>query len=345
MKWGGNMKKIFMLSMANIRKTKGHTVSIFLMFIIASMLLNLGLLVFINFGGFFNKITKELNSSDVYYLMPKALYSDRVDEYIRNNNNTKIIQSENPLWLTGTIPYNKVTRECIFLINDADKSRILSKWKFVGESLPPDSMSIYIPYVMNIDGGYRLNDKLQVNFKDKIITFTVKGFIEDTFFSSLDTAVMGVYLPHDTFERVKEMLGDKYDATLIYANLEKMNKDTEAGIREIIKQDNPNNRLDANSTLLSLDIELVKLSRNLMASGVSVMMMAYAFGAAPASTSARCIARSEATPTATRTRGPSASSSPRCSRATTRCASWPTPPPSAGRARTSARSASTSRAC
>ena len=70
-----------------------------------------------------------------------------------------------------------------------------------------------------------------------------------------------------------------------------------------------------------------------------------ACAAGPASTSARCIARSAATPTATRIRAPSASSSPRCSRATSRCASWPTPPPSAGRARTSARCGSTSRAC
>ncbi len=41
----------------------------------------------------------------------------------------------------------------------------------------------------------------------------------------------------------------------------------------------------------------------------------------------------------------SASCSPRCSRATSRCASWPTPRRSAGRARTSARCGSTSRAC
>lgn len=67
------MRKIFKLSIANIRKTKGHSVSILLMFIIAAMLLNLGLLVFVNFGGYFEKVTKELKSSDVYYLMPETL--------------------------------------------------------------------------------------------------------------------------------------------------------------------------------------------------------------------------------------------------------------------------------
>lgn len=265
-----------MLSFANIKKTKGHAVSIFLMFIIASLLLNLGLLVFVNFGGYFNKITKELKSSDVYYLMPKILYSEKIDKYIKDNSNIKDIQMENPLWAPGTVPYNNGTKACVFLINDMDKDRSLSKWKLVGESLPTDSMSIYIPYVMSIDGGYRLNDKFEVNFDDKVITFTVKGFTEDAFFSSLDTGVMGVYMPHGTYERVREILGDKYDAALIYANLKNQNKDVENGIRGFIRQDNPNINADATGTLLSLDLEIVKLSRSLIASGVSVMMIAFA---------------------------------------------------------------------
>jgi len=270
------MRKIFKLSFANIRKTKGHTVSILLMFIIAAMLLNLGLLVFINFGSYFEKVAKELNSSDVFYLMPEGLYSPRVDEYIKNNDNIKTMQRENPLWLSGTIPYNNDTRECVFLINDADKSRRNSKWKLVGEHMTLDSMSIYVPYVMSIDGGYRLNDKLQVNFKDTVMTFTIKGFTEDVFFSSLDTVVMGVYLTHDTYEQVVEELGGKYNSALIFASLEKKNKDVENGIREIIREENPYIDANATGTFLSLDMDIVKLSRSLIASGVSVMMMAFA---------------------------------------------------------------------
>jgi putative ABC transport system permease protein len=270
------MRKIFKLSFANIRKTKAHTVSILLMFIIAAMLLNLGLLVFVNFGGYFEKVTKELNSSDVFYLMPEGLYSDRVEEYVENNDDVKMLQRENPLWAAGTIPYNNDTRECVFLINDGDKNRNFSKWKFVGEHLAPDSMSIYVPYVMSIDGGYRLNDKFQVNFKDTVITFTIKGFTEDVFFSSLDTGVMGVYLPHDTYRKVVEKLGSKHNAALIFANLEKKNKDVENGIREIIREENPYIDANAPSTFLSLDMNVVKLSRSLMASGVSVMMIAFA---------------------------------------------------------------------
>lgn len=266
-----------MLSFANIRKTKGHTVSLLLIFIIASLLFNLGLLVFANFSNYFENITKELNSSDVYYIMPSRLYNTEVDQYIKNNENVTEIQKENPLWTTATIPYNGNTRELFFIINDSDINRNLSKWKFVGEHLAPDSMSIYVPYVMSIDGGYKLNDKFEVTFKDTVITFTIKGFTEDAFFSSLDTGILGIYLPHETYENVTRKLGDKYNTTLIFANLEKKNKDVETGIRELTKkQDNSFAIADITKSLFSVDLQLVKMSRVLMASIVSVMMMAFA---------------------------------------------------------------------
>ncbi len=59
-----------MLSFANIRKAKGHAVSLFLLFLIASLLLNAGLLVLLNFGSYFQKMTNELNTSDIYLTLP-----------------------------------------------------------------------------------------------------------------------------------------------------------------------------------------------------------------------------------------------------------------------------------
>lgn len=270
------MRKIFMLSAANIRKAKGHAVSILLMFIIGAFLLNLGLLVLGNFSGYFTKITKELKSSDVYYVMPSKLYSTEVDQYIKNNDNVKKMYEENTIWTRAVIQYNGDTRDNIFLINNADTNRELSKWKFVGKHLTPDSMSIFVPYVMNIDGGYKLNDKLQMKFKDTVITFNIKGFTEDTFFSSVDLGIFGVYLPNETYERVAKKLGDKYNAALVFANLEKKNKDVETGIRDRIKNDNSFAISDITRSFFSLDLKLVSLSRVLMANIIAVMMMAFA---------------------------------------------------------------------
>lgn len=272
------MRKIAMLSVANIRKTKGHTVSLLLMFLIAGLLLNAGSLVFVNFGHFFEKVTKELNASDVYYIMPSHLYSKEVEQYIKNNSNVLKMQQEKALWTKASFPYHGDTRETGFVLNDADKHRNLSKWKFVGEHLTPDSMSIYLPYVLNIDGGYKLNDRFQMKIDDATITFTIKGFIEDTFFSSLDTGSLGAYLPHETYEKVVQMLGNKYSAALIFADLDKINNEVETGIGELIQGDQNLALAAANdtNTLFSINLELLKSSRVTMASIMSVMTLAFA---------------------------------------------------------------------
>lgn len=288
MKWGGSMKKLFMLTLANIRKTKGHTVSLFIMFLIATLLLNAGLLVYINFGGFFEKTTQELNTSNVYYIVPSQLYNKQVDDYITNDDNVLEMQKEESIWGVATTKYKNDTRERFYIINDADKSRGMSKWKFVGEHLSVDEQSevaeqpqvdempIYLPYLYKEDGGYKLNDKFEMFFKDVKFVFTIKGFTEDAFFSSLETGFMGVYLPKDTYKKVSSELGDIYNATVVFANLQKVNKDIETGIREITKAGVVSASKDTSSAMFSMDLRLVKMSRVMMAAMVSIMMVAFA---------------------------------------------------------------------
>lgn len=270
------MNKIVMLAYANIRKTKGHTISLFFMFLIAALLMNAGLLVFLNFGGFLDKTITELNTSDIYYIMPSHFYNDEVDNYIMNNKNVLDTQKEEVLWAKAVTNYKNDTKEQVFLLNDADNTRNLSKWKFVGEHMTPDARSIYVPYIYKQDGGYQLNDKMELQFKDVKIAFTIKGFTEDVLFSASDTGIMGMYLPHASYEKVISELGDSYKATIIFANLQTMNKDIEARIRDLTNGEVVATTSDITSSVFSLDLAIVKLSRVLMASMVAIMIVAFA---------------------------------------------------------------------
>lgn len=270
------MWKLVNLSLANIRKTKGHTVSLFLMFLIASLLLNAGLLVFTNFGDFFEKNIRELKTADVYFLMPSQYYSEEVGEYLHSDPNVVSMQKEDVIWSAVTIPYKGESKAFTFVISDGDRQRSSSKWKFVGAHLPPDSMSVYLPYVMSIDGGYKLNDPFEMTVKDTRFTFTVKGFTEDIFFSSLDTGSIGIYLPHETYEQVAQELGGAGQAVLVHAGLDKVNKQAETGIRDRIAKGNAEFNPNSASDFFSMNLDLVTMSRVLMSSILSVMTVAFA---------------------------------------------------------------------
>ena len=267
-----------MLAIANIRKTKGHSFSLFIMFLIAAMLLNVGLLVTLNFGSYFNDLTKELNAADVYYMLPDSLYNDEVKEYVENNDNVQELQEIKALWASGFVKYKDTKdREFTYLFNNADENRVLSKWKFIGEHLEPEDMSIYVPYVFQVDGGYELNDKFELTIKEKVLTFTIKGFTDDIFFSSTDTGILGLYLPESTYNKVADVLNEnEYKANVIFANLKVVNKDVETGIRDLLETDNASLFSDASTTFVSIDLSLISLSRTMMASMIAVMMVIFA---------------------------------------------------------------------
>lgn len=270
------MAKIILHSWANIRKTKGHTVSILLMFVIAALLMNSGLLVLLHFGSFFEKNTRELKTADVYYVMPSGLYTSAVDDYIRTHPQVKEMQKEEVLWTSASIRYLNNPRDFTLIWKDADENRQLSRWKFIGEVLPADAESIYVPYVFNLDGGYRLNDRIDISVKGTVLSFTVKGFIEDVYFSSLDTGNLGFYLPHEAYQRAASILGAGSKASLVFANLQSASTDIKNGIRQLIKQDKLLSYSDATSALFSLDLSMIRLSRVMMASMVSVMVVVFA---------------------------------------------------------------------
>ena len=274
------MKKEFMLSFANLRRAKGHTVSLFLLFLIASLLLNAGLLVLLNFGSYFQKMTKELNTSDSYLVLPTNLYNHDVQQFIQQNGSLRKMQKEDSLRVDATIPYGGDKRDCYFLFNDASNKRSLSKWKFIGPHLAPDGdMPAYVPYLLNSDGGYRLNDKLAITTSDgkkTKITFTIKGFTDDAFFDSFDTGLLGIYLPHQSMESLRQKLGNQYGATLIFANVSSQDNNIASGVKEILQNKHLIAPAEADNTIVSVGLPLVNMSRTLMASVISSMMVVFA---------------------------------------------------------------------
>ena len=272
------MRKEFMLAFANVRKEKGHTVSLFLMFLIAALVLNAGLLVMLNFGSYFEKMAKELNASDTYLLLPTNLYNNDVKQFVSGNGAVRRLQTESSVGGNVTIPYSGDNRNISVLLNNADVKRDLSRWKFVGEHLAPEGdMPAYVPYVLNIDGNYHLNDKLTVTFGNQTkLTFTIKGFTDDTFFSSFDTGYLGMYLPEQTMKSVEQKLGNKYDKTLIFANVTEQENNLASGVKEMLQNKHLISVTDADNLISSIGLPLIRMSRTLMASVMASIMVVFA---------------------------------------------------------------------
>ena len=172
------------------------------------------------------------------------------------------------------------------LFQNMDEKREMSKWKYVGEHLPAEEMSVYVPDIFKAVSGYNLNDKIILNYTDdasggkRSLTFTVKGYIEDIFFSSADTGMMGFYLPEDTYQKVADILNDPmYGVHVVHARLDEIKNSSavESGIRELLSLNSASLISgDISSMLVAIDIELIEMARCMMATMVAIMMVLFA---------------------------------------------------------------------
>jgi ABC-type transport system, involved in lipoprotein release, permease component len=286
LKWGGNVKKQWMLAFANIRKTKSASATLVIMFVIAALLLNAGLLVVINYGNYFSNLKNELKTSDAYFALPDKIYTDEVKTYIEKNEHVKKTQTMEGLVIESEILSKGKEKSFPIMLTNMDEKREMSKWKFVGDHLPAEDMSVYIPDVFKAVSGYQLNDKIVLNYTDnetnekKSLTFKVKGYTEDAFFSSTDTGYISFYLPEKTYQKVQGILNKpEYLTHVVFTNLDDIKKvpTIENGIRDILKLNSASlMAADPSTMLVAIDIELIQLARCMMATMVSAMMVMFA---------------------------------------------------------------------
>ncbi|WFR55817.1 ABC transporter permease [Anaerocolumna sp. AGMB13025] len=280
------MNKLWMHAIANIRKTKSASATLVIMFVIAALLLNAGLLVVINYGSFFENLKKELNPSNVYFALPDKIYNDEVKTYMDNNTHIKETQTNEGLLLNSNILSKGKERSYQIMFGNMDEKRELSKWKFVGEHLPADDMSVYLPDIFKAVSGYQLNDKIELKYTDEVtkevksLLFTVKGYTEDIYFSSTDTGYISFYLPEDTYQKVKAILNKPENLIhVVFANVDDVKNVSaiESGIREILNLNSASlMAADPSTMMVVIDLELIQLSRCLMATMVSAMMVMFA---------------------------------------------------------------------
>lgn len=287
LKWGGSVKKLWMHAFANIRKTKSASTTLVIMFVIAGLLLNAGFLVVFNYGSFFNNLKEELKASSAYFAIPDKIYTDEVKTYIDENEHIEQTQTIEGLMLDANILSKGEEKSFPIMFCNMDEKREISKWKYAGEHLPAEDMSVYVPDIFKTVSGYQLNDKIELNYTDsetneeKTLTFTVKGYTEDIYFSSTDTGYISFYLSDDTYQKVRDILDKpEYLTHVVFANVDDVKNVSaiESGIRGILNLNTSSLvAADPSTMLVVIDLELIQLSRCMMATMVSAMMVMFAF--------------------------------------------------------------------
>ncbi|MCL1852198.1 MAG: FtsX-like permease family protein [Peptococcaceae bacterium] len=279
------MGKLSMHAFANIRKARAVSFSLVFFFVVAAFLLNAGLLVVVNYGGFFAELKEELRPTDAYFLLPDAMYTEGAEAAIKDSPHIRQTQHHELLRLDTEIVFQDKLQSFNILLANMDEPRSLSKWKYVGKHLAPRDMGVYVPDIFRT-AGYQLDDKVELRYMDKEsgkskkLVFTVRGYTEDIFFSSRATGSLTFYLPAGTWQRLAEILDDPaYRAHVMFANVDDVKnvQGVERGIREVLEAESVVFAAEsAFAAPLAVDLILVENARCMMTIMIASMIVVFA---------------------------------------------------------------------
>ncbi|MDR3072748.1 MAG: FtsX-like permease family protein [Clostridiales Family XIII bacterium] len=270
------MKNVLPITLANLRRGKSQAFSLFAFVLIAALLLNVGLLLMIDFSDFFDKRSEALHAPHYALIEEKSLYAQDQVDYIKDYPGVTEVEKENILNIFTNISYNggKMLVNLFFL--NTDTPRNMNDLSLIEGEKPETDDEICLPYTFKVGGGYEMGDVFSITVLGSSYSYKISGFTEEILFGSANNQMYQLYLSDSGFRRLFEQVPES-ESVILRARLE--NPEESENLRIdctkafFFQTDLPG----ADSLLVnSLDWSGVKLMRTMMSSITAIVLVLFA---------------------------------------------------------------------
>lgn len=273
------MGKIFRLAMANIRKGKGQASSFILIILIGALMLYLGMVTAFEYVDNFDKKAEQLCSPDLVFSAQtdSREFTEEFTGRLLEDDRVAEVESGPVLIADCKFSYGGGEQNRVGVVLDKSRDVKLAKWAMVEESGLAGEYAIYLPYLFQTAGVSGIGDDFDISFNrlglpEEKMRFTVAGFYEDTYFSTINNTTTGFLMDHEGYERLAEALGDSVRGTLVSVNAVNA-EDAErivSNYKTIMKELLPAGRIGDSS-----HYEVVKSARTITSSIGSIVIVAF----------------------------------------------------------------------
>ena len=199
------MSNSMMLVKSNIKKTKAQTAAIFILIVITALLINLCLMVGLDYQDGYDVIHDELNEADVT-LMLAGLDSEAErfeSDYLADNAKVESYQVSPVAMLEGAVPYGEDSSYKTFFYaiskSEADKKTV-GKYRYEQQTA---GSGVFLPYLFYQSGQYAVGDRFVLDDNGaEVIDATVRGFYSCVMTSNANARICGFILTDDVYETV-----------------------------------------------------------------------------------------------------------------------------------------------
>lgn len=270
---GGNMGKYFLIARSNLRKSKGQTVAIIVLIILAAFLLNLWLMISIDYSANFSRQHDALNAEHVMFTIDDE--SGEAHDFLKmkldNDEKVEQYRLDSCLQMTGTFEYNdgEMNTWLVFMEKELALNRNIGKSEIVEEG-NLDS-GIYMPLLYktkDIDIG----KSIEISIGSNVMEYTICGFFNNIMMGSNNCGLTQMMLTKDKYEELGE-LNYALKSTLCSIRLldKNDNLNYEAYIKSVVSKQFPNA-----TSIIGNDYDMVFQARYISQSICSMVISAMA---------------------------------------------------------------------
>ena len=272
-KWGGKVK-IINLAMANIRKSKSATFSLFIFILVAALLLNIGLMVITQINPFFESKAEQLKDPHAIIMMDYANYHPSYGEFITKYPGVTESETEEMIRMNmAKFNFGNSELSTNVIIFNADTKRSIGPLNLIEKLNTYGSHDIFVPYSFKTNGGYQLGDHFTITYQDKEYEYRIGGFFETTMMGTNNMGVMKFMLPEPSYLKLADELSTQSEGLVISAILDDQIQSSTLK-NNFFKEFHQS--IEVNANIWGLDIELVKSVTTLTINLLATILVAFA---------------------------------------------------------------------
>jgi len=238
-------------------------------------MLNMGLMLAVNFQAFMGNMSTELGTSDAFYVLPYSQLTNDVRRRIEGHEQVLSLDIYEgvavPAEITGWRSGNQTT---IFFRN-REVAQAVSRWKLVSDTLNNVPNPVFVPYGFSSIAGFSLGDQMEMTVNNIPLIFTVAGFMEDILFSNAADMQFAFYVTDYMYVELLQTFG-QYHAAILFADIHGNHRNIELFMRQMFDE-GVTLGADSSVQFTARAYEFVIGGRILLPSILSLMVIVFAF--------------------------------------------------------------------
>ncbi len=197
------MKKSFLIARSNMRKAKGQTVTIVVLIVLAAMLLNLWLMLSMDYKANFDRYHDKFNAGHVTLsVSDDGSARQYISQVLGEDDRVERFELNDCLSMTGTLDYNggQVNSWFVFLRKQVSLTRSIGKVEITKDS--EFTSGIYLPVIYDSE-GIEIGKPLNITIGGHPVEYTVCGFFNSVMMGTHNCYLTEFILSEDKYNELE----------------------------------------------------------------------------------------------------------------------------------------------